>query len=120
MISLIIKLLIVLILAAIAFGVYRTLEIEHSVAQDLFIGGKLPNPTPDGLYNATLPGRKVSWLGKKFNSANSTGINVFDNGKDVLLTNTLLLPVSERDCVTRTKMSLKLITILEETLFGYV
>ncbi len=58
----------------------RTWQIEHSKNQSIFASGKVPNPLPSGLYSGSVPGHKVSWLGKKFDATSSTGINVFQQG----------------------------------------
>ena len=81
MISLIIRLLILVIFLGVVFGLYLTWKVEHSPEQALFLAGTLPNPPPEGLYNGSVPGHTVSWLGKKFDSSDGTGINVFDDGK---------------------------------------
>ena len=81
MISLILKLTIILLLLVVIFGIYLTWKAEHSPEQTLFLSGTLPSPSPDGLYLGVVSVHKVSWLGKKFNSVGSTGINVFDDGK---------------------------------------
>lgn len=78
-----IRLFIGLLLLAMFLGVWRTWQVEKSPNQALFVGGHAPTPAPDGLYHGTVPGRKVSWLGKKFDAAKSSGINVFDDGNGV-------------------------------------
>ena len=75
-----IKIVIVLACLAVIFGVVRTWQMEHSPNQSRFVEGKKPMPAPDGLYNGSVSGPKVSWLGKKFNAAAQTGINIFDDG----------------------------------------
>ena len=77
----IIKLLVVLALLAIILCILRTLQMEHSANQNVFEKGTLPNPAPNGLYSGSI-NRKVSWQGKKFDAANSNGINVFEGKGD--------------------------------------
>ncbi|MDP3724391.1 MAG: hypothetical protein Q8R11_02025 [bacterium] len=77
------KALIVVACLIVILGVVRTWQMERAANQKLFVGGEAPTPAPDGLYNGNVPGRKVSWLGKKFNAATQTGINVFDDGNGV-------------------------------------
>ena len=60
--------------------ILRTWQLEHSANQKLFISGTIPNPLPNGLYKGTVPGHTFSWLGKKFNAADSSGINLFKDG----------------------------------------
>lgn len=80
MLSPVIKFLALLAFIIFASGAWRTWQIQHDSRAKTFLGGTLPNPKPDGLYSGTVSGQKVSWLGKKFNSASSTGVNVFDDG----------------------------------------
>ena len=61
--------------------VWRTSKIQSDEREAEFLSGKLPPDPPDGFYKGTATKYKTSWLGKKFNSTDSTGINVFDNGK---------------------------------------
>jgi hypothetical protein len=49
--------------------------------KEQFLTGALPLPFPDGAYHGTVPGYRVSWLGKKFNATDHSGINLFTNGK---------------------------------------
>ncbi len=67
----------------IIIGVLRTWHTERSLNQQVFLRGTVPNPLPDGLYRGTVPGYTVSWLGKKFNAANSKGSNIFNDGNGV-------------------------------------
>ena len=80
MIIFIIKLVAGILLLTLLFGVLRNWQMERSPSQKIFESGKVPDPLPDGLYQGSVPGHQVSWLGKKFNQASSTGINVFQNG----------------------------------------
>ena len=73
------KLLIGLVAIFLIAGVLRTWAMEHSDPQKRFVVGIVPNPAPNGFYAGSI-GRKTSWLGKKFNPADSSGINVFDKG----------------------------------------
>ena len=79
MILFLLKVLIGLVLAAMLLCVARTWQMEHSPRQALFEKGIIPNPLPDGMYQGSVPGHTFSWLGKKFNAADSTGINVFSD-----------------------------------------
>ncbi len=82
MISFIFKFIVLIILICILSGMWRTWFLEESLNQKLFVAGSMPNPMPNGLYSGTI-GRKVSWLGKKFEAKSQTGINLFEdkNGK---------------------------------------
>ena len=77
---LIILLLIVILI--LTLGIWRTLQIQNDPREKMFLNGITPNPLPDGFYNGIISGQKSSWLGKKFNSNNAEGINVFNNGPD--------------------------------------
>ena len=48
--------------------------------QKLFLTGTIPTQKPDGLYYGTIS-RKTSWVGKKFNAQESSGINMFYDQK---------------------------------------
>ncbi|MDD5050120.1 MAG: hypothetical protein PHV93_00050 [Candidatus Pacebacteria bacterium] len=71
---LILFLLIVIAIALLICMTYWTQEFNTN--QKIFLSGVVPSPRPDGFYNgsAFLTG---SWLGKKFDANNGTGINVF-------------------------------------------
>jgi hypothetical protein len=84
MLLFILKILAGLLIVIILVGVWRSWQVSHQAQQSLFAKGTLPNPAPDGLYNGTVPGHKYSWLGKKFNAVDSTGINLFDDGNGVV------------------------------------
>ncbi|MEK7602109.1 MAG: hypothetical protein AAB472_01330 [Patescibacteria group bacterium] len=62
------------------FGMYRTWQLERSPDQARFLAGTIPQAFPDGLYTGSVPGHKVSWLGKKFDAIHWSGINLFENG----------------------------------------
>ncbi len=68
---------VLLILFLPALCVLRTMQMEHTKDQLLFSGGTVPRPAPEGLYQGSVTGARVSWKGKKFVSATATGINVF-------------------------------------------
>jgi hypothetical protein len=76
-----IKYILYLIIISLALGALRTWQMNHGEKENTFLTGTVPNLKPDGLYAGTVPGRTVSWQGKKFNRTNSTGINVFNNGE---------------------------------------
>ena len=73
------KIILGLIILFLLVHVLRTIQLEHSPNQKLFLSGTIPNPLPNGLYNGSAPGHTFSWLGKKFSAANSSGINLFKN-----------------------------------------
>ena len=88
--STLLKIIVAIIVVLIVLGFLRTWQLERSANQKVFAGGTVPNPLPNGLYNGTVPGHTVSWLGKKFfatgesasggDASEGTGINVFQNG----------------------------------------
>lgn len=57
--------------------VARTMQMEHDPRQAIFSEGKVSNLSPEGFYQGSTGNQDTSWLGKKFDSANSKGINVF-------------------------------------------
>ena len=76
-----IKLIIGLVILALALGFFRTWQVENSDNQKKFAAGKAPSTALDGLYHGSVSTPiKVTWLGKKFIAASSTGINVFEDG----------------------------------------
>lgn len=79
--SFLIRLVFSLVILALALGFARTWQIENSELGKQFASSSAPTVKLDGFYKGSvnLP-VKVTWLGKKFNSADSSGINVFENG----------------------------------------
>lgn len=81
------KIILYLVVLAISvvflFFAYRNHVTQKNALEKVFLGGKIPNPSPNGFYKGTVTGLKTSWQGKKFNSRASTGINIFrENKKD--------------------------------------
>jgi len=66
-----------IIFFSILLGSIRSIQIKHKPEQKEFLSGKVPSKMPDGFYKGTVKGLKVPWLGKKFDSAQMSGINVF-------------------------------------------
>lgn len=82
MFSFIFKLLLAIVILALAFGFFRTWQVENSENQKIFARNSAPARL-DGFYKGSLNlPVKVTWAGKKFNAASSTGINVFDSGSE--------------------------------------
>jgi hypothetical protein len=77
MIKFLFRVLILLAIFGIGLGFFLTLYVEKSGNQALFKMGKLPSPSPDGFYKGSFSNYTLSWLGKKFDKTDSTGINVF-------------------------------------------
>ena len=66
-----------LILVLILVGMFlRTLQLAASSQEKEFSAGTATT-MPDGFYLGTVIGPKVTWLGKRFDAARGTGINVF-------------------------------------------
>lgn len=72
--------IIVLVLAALALGWYRTYKTQHSPNEKLFLSGTVPSPLPDGFYSGSLAGYRGAWLGKAFVASTQSGINMFATG----------------------------------------
>ena len=83
MFSFLFKLLILILCLALLFGIWRTWKMEHSPNQTLYVRGTAPTPPPDGFYRGSVGEHKISWLGKRFNASEKSGINVFDDGKGI-------------------------------------
>lgn len=64
------------------FGLFRTIKIQTSPNQMLFLSGHIPKPLPDGLYKGSVAGYKISWKGKRFDSKNQKGINIFNTNEE--------------------------------------
>jgi hypothetical protein len=77
------KIIIIVAVVATVAGIIRTWQIQNDANQKVFLAGSVPDPKPEGLYSGTVPGKKVSWLGKKFNPTDSTGLNIFDDGNGI-------------------------------------
>ncbi len=73
-------LFILLFLLCIIIGVllFATFRTQMSSNQKIFLGGKVPLQSPDGLYRGSAV-HTFSWLGKRFDAKNSGGINIFRN-----------------------------------------
>jgi hypothetical protein len=64
----------------LAFWSLVTVVVGTSRRQKEFLDGSVPQAAPEGFYNGSaylLGGGPVPWLGKSFDSANSTGFNIF-------------------------------------------
>jgi hypothetical protein len=75
----ILKLLCAGLAAVLALLLLRTIQISSMSDQALFSKGTVGTTLPNGLYAGTVEGPRVSWRGKKFDSATKTGINVFSS-----------------------------------------
>ncbi len=78
-----IKLVLGLVILLVALLIFHSWQVDHSANQKAFEMASAPSPALNGFYTGAvnLP-VKVTWAGKKFNSASSTGINVFDDGSE--------------------------------------
>lgn len=73
----------ILITAILILASFRTWKVQTSPNQKLFLSGKVPLKLPDGFYQGKVKGLKTTWQGKKFNSKNKTGINIFMEEKRI-------------------------------------
>ena len=80
MISLLVKLVIIVLLVLAIAGFLRTWQVQRGENQKAFLAGTAPNPAPNELYNGKVQNMSTSWLGKMFDSAANSGINLFYNG----------------------------------------
>ena len=80
MISLLVKLVIIVLLVLAIAGFLRTWQVRRGENQKAFLAGSAPNPAPNEFYNGKVQNMSTSWLGKMFNSAANSGINLFYNG----------------------------------------
>ncbi len=73
--------LLILLFVVIFFGLLRTLYVQNNGNQKEFLSGRVPKNMPDGFYKGSVGNIKVPWMGKRFNSKKSTGINRFADEK---------------------------------------
>jgi hypothetical protein len=53
-------------------------RLQRSALQVSFSKGTYPQPAPNGFYVGSVPGlERLSWKGKRFDAATSSGINIF-------------------------------------------
>jgi hypothetical protein len=74
-----VTLIFIVVSLILIFATYRTVKTQTSSNSKIFLNGKVPNNLPDGLYKGKVTGLETSWQGKKFNSKENSGINVFKN-----------------------------------------
>jgi hypothetical protein len=76
-----IKLVLGLAVLILGLAFFQNWRIENSENQQIFARNSAPNPALNGFYEGKvgLP-IKLTWVGKDFNSASTTGSNVFDDG----------------------------------------
>lgn len=68
------------IVVIIILGSLITFIVERSPYQPQFVGGRAPDPTPDGFHPGeahVLFDKKTPWLGKQFDRQASVGFNIF-------------------------------------------
>lgn len=71
----------VLIVAAVWWGLRRTYRVEHSQNQVVFRRGTADTTSLDGEYGGLVTGYSGSWQGKTFDHSTNSGINRFrENG----------------------------------------
>jgi len=82
LLKLAIEIIVFVVGLALVLAFARTWQIQHNAAQRVFLEGTVPLSLPDGFYNGKVSEEGSHWLGKKFNAADETGINVFYDGPD--------------------------------------
>ena len=73
--------LLILLFVVIFFGLIRTLYVQNNANQKEFLSGRVPKNMPHGFYKGSIGNIKVPWLGKRFDSKKSMGINRFADEK---------------------------------------
>lgn len=71
----------VLIAALLGYGFYNTWLIQIGPTQQMWIQGKLPDPSLEGDYKGYAEFSTWPWLGKHFDSQMSRGINIFERAR---------------------------------------
>ena len=75
------KLIVALAVIILGLGFFRSWQVENSDNGKLFASSTAPTVKLDGFYKGSVNTPvKVTWLGKKFIAASSSGINIFDDG----------------------------------------
>ena len=62
-------------------SIYYNWQARRKPEYNQFTKGIIPDKAPDGSYSGKTEVARSSWLGKKFDGANSTGINNFEEGE---------------------------------------
>ncbi len=75
-------LLVIIPAVVVLAGITRTWKVQNSPLQQEFVEGKLPTNL-DGLYKGSVSGLTTTWQGKKFNSSESAGINLFEDADGI-------------------------------------
>lgn len=68
------------ILAILIVGSFITYLVGRSPYQSMFVGGKAPDPAPQGFHKGlphVLFDKKTPWMGKSFDRDTQTGFNIF-------------------------------------------
>ncbi len=81
MISFIGKFILVSIIVIFIAAFYRNYQLDRSDNEKVFIKSHAPKTSLEGFYKGSVHGYHGLWMGKKFNSKDSTGVNVFDSTK---------------------------------------
>ncbi|MEK7623700.1 MAG: hypothetical protein AAB408_03470 [Patescibacteria group bacterium] len=62
-------------------GFLVTWRNNHSIDQKKFFQGSLLGMIPDGAYKGSVNFYKASWIGKRFDRENNTGLNLFGSAQ---------------------------------------
>lgn len=103
------RLIFSLVLIALAGALYLTWHSNSSDLEKEFAKGTIPEPALSGLYKGSvdLP-VKVTWRGKQFDAATTTGINVFE---DNLGSTTQKYPFRYGEAFAQREVGIKVIAI---------
>ena len=77
----VLKVLLAILIIVLALAFVRSWQVENSENQKIFAASAAPQEALDGFYSGSVNAPvKVTWLGKKFDSTASTGVNIFEDG----------------------------------------
>ena len=90
------KLIVIAIIIAVAYGFYRTWKTARAENYALFQQGTVPTKMPEGLWKGSVPELgDVSWKGKKFLKSGS-GINLIGDAEKFPFTFSKELSIKEK------------------------
>ena len=89
------KLIVLLVVLVYVALLFRTTTLLYTDEQTLFTTAPTPTGFHDGLYQGSVEGMQSSWLGKKFNASEQTGINEFKGDTTSTFEYPFLLSIGE-------------------------
>lgn len=85
MLLLALKIIALVLVTVLVLLLVRTNQLLWTQDQTSFTHALETDTLPNGTYAGTVTGPKVSWLGKKFNAATHSGINLFSTASGTFI-----------------------------------